>query len=130
MMVLSNIFLVLPVATSIIFEQWMYLFFAGGLLIFSPLFHWYRIVDQESAYYGIFRKLDWLFAAGGSFYMYYYVSENLSGEIAWLLYLLISSVIAFFWYGWLIGNYKKLHPWFHVIGAMLSTSLLLLVHLF
>lgn len=128
-MVISNIFLLLPAMYAFFYQEWTYFFFAAGLFIFSPCFHWFRIADQRSVYYGIFRKLDWLFAAGGFFYMFFYINEHLSGVHAELLYLFAFSLLAFFWYGWLQGDYRKLHPWFHVMGGVLSTIVLVFVNI-
>ena len=128
-MMYSNIFLALPVIFAGIYEQWLYLFFASGLLMFSPLFHLYRIKNPASRYYFFFRKMDWSFAFGAFFYMYFYVYQYIKGNEKYVFYTLLFLVILFFWYGYKKGDYEKLHPYFHIIAPIVSSAILLIAHI-
>lgn len=128
-MMLSNIFLGLPVIFAGIYHEWLYCFFASGLFIFSPLFHWYRIYNSRLFLFKFFKTLDWVFAISAFVYMYYYIYQYTSGYIEFALYILLSLVIVFFWYGWKKGDYEKYHSWFHIIAPIVSSIILVLAHL-
>lgn len=127
-MIISNIFLALPVIYAGIYKEYIYLFFASGIFIFSPLFHWYRINKIGSFYYRLFRICDWVFAIGAFIYMYYYVFKYTIGSQKYILFILLSTVIMFFWYGFKLADYKKLHPWFHIIAPLISILILFVAH--
>ncbi len=124
----SNFFLVLPVIFATLYHQWLYCFFAVGLCIFSPLFHWYRITDRKSVYFLVSRILDWLFALAAFIYMYYFIYHHTVGKSQTMLSVLLSLIVLFFLYGWLFGNYKKLHPWFHIMAPIVSSIILIVAH--
>jgi CDP-diglyceride synthetase len=128
MMMFSNIFLVSPVLFAGIYHQWIYLFLASGLLVFSPLFHWYRINKPTSIFFNIFRKADWFFAIGAFLYMYYYVFRSVPGQYKIFFYLALTLVILFFWYGYKKGDYEKTHSWFHIIAPVISSLILIVAH--
>lgn len=123
----SNIFLVIPAITAGIYHQWLYCFFATGLVIFSPLFHWYRIKNINSGKYKVFKTLDWLFAIGAFLYMYYYIFNKIN-TYQTLLFILLTLVVVFFWYGWKKASYEKFHPWFHIVASLVSTLILLIAN--
>jgi hypothetical protein len=124
-MMLSNMFLLLPVLLAVWYGEWLYALIAFGLVVFSPLFHWYRITNQKSFAYWACRRIDWIFAVIAFFFMYYYVALNIRGATAFVLYAALSSIIIFFWYGWKKGDYDKLHPWFHTIAPIVSIVILI-----
>ncbi len=126
-MMFSNIFLTLPAIVSALYHQWLYCFFATGLVIFSPLFHYYRITDRNSNVYKLFKTLDWLFAVGAFLYMYYY-TYTYTTTFRITLFALLTFVVIFFWYGWKKASYEKLHPWFHIIAPLVSTLILVVAH--
>jgi len=95
-MMFSNIFLALPVIFAAIYGEWLYCFFASGLLVFSPLFHWYRIVNTESFYFKLFKTMDWMFAIGAFFYMYYYIFTNTHFHEKTFLFTALTAVVIFF----------------------------------
>jgi len=128
-MMLSNIFLALPVIFAGIYHQWLYFFFASGLFIFSPLYHFSKTKNPHSYYFKIFKNLDWLFAVGAFLYMYYYVSIHIFNNWRIIFYLLLSLVILFFLYGWKKGDYQKWHPWFHIVAPIISSAILIVAHL-
>lgn len=127
-MMISNIFLVLPVIFAAIYQEWLYCFFASGLFIFSPLYHWTKITAIKSGYFVLFKTSDWLFAFGAFFYMYFYVNQNISSWWEITLYLLLSFVILFFLYGWRKADYEKWHPWFHIVAPVVSSIILIVAH--
>jgi len=127
-MLFSNIFLVLPVIFSVIYHQWLYCFLASGLLIFSPLYHLFRIIKHNSLCFNIFKKLDWLFAVMAFIYMYYYVYMFVL-NYKLLFYILLSFVLVYFWYGYKKGDYNKTHPWFHIIAPIISLAILVSAHI-
>jgi hypothetical protein len=128
-MMFSNVFLILPVLFAEAYHQWLYFFFAAGLCIFSPLYHWYKITNPRSRYFTVFKTFDWAFALGAFVYMYYYIYSHTEGQNAAILYILLSLVVVFFWYGWKRADYKKLHPWFHIIAPIVSSIILVVAHL-
>ena len=126
-MMLSNIFLILPALTAALYQQWLYCFFATGIFIFSPIFHWYRLIDRKSKQFTIFKILDWSFAVSAFLYMYYYIYIYATNYKI-TLFTLLTLVVLFFWYGWKRASYEKLHPLFHIIAPIVSTAILLVVN--
>ncbi len=124
-MMLSNIFLGLPVLFAGIYHEWLYLFFASGLFIFSPLYHWYKINKPKSL---LFKLFDWMFALGSFVYMYYYVYKHAPANYKIFLYIALSLVVLFFWYGWKRADYEKMHPWFHIIAPIVSSIILIVTN--
>lgn len=127
-MMTSNIFLVLPVIFAGIYQEWMYCFLASGLLVFSPIYHWYKINKSASYYFKLFKKLDWIFAIGAFVYMFYYTYQNLEGYEQIIFYILLSSVLIFFWYGYKKTDYDKWHPWFHIFAPIISSAILIVAN--
>lgn len=123
-MMISNIFLVLPVIFAIFYKEWLYCFFASGLFLFSPLYHWYKINKPNSFCFKLFKKADWFFAVGAFIYMYYYVLRNIKGNESFIFYTLLSLVLIFFWYGYKKADYEKWHPYFHIIAPIISSTIL------
>jgi hypothetical protein len=123
-MMYSNIFLALPVVFAALYSEWVYCFFALGILVFSPLYHWYKIKNPDSFLFKVFKNLDWMFAISAFLYMYFYVYQNIDAEKN-EFYLLLTSLIAFFWYGWKKKEYDKWHPWFHVAAPIVSSAILI-----
>lgn len=124
----SNIFLILPVIYAGLYGERLYLFFASGVFVFSPLYHWYQIRSQTSARYRMFERLDWFFALGAFLYMYYYIYFYNQQKDKLLLLILLSAVVLFYWLGRRF-DYQKLHPWFHVAAPLVSSAILVLAHM-
>jgi len=122
MMMLSNMFLVLPVIFAALYQEWLYCFFAVGLCIFSPLYHWYQINKPGSKLFHAYRRLDLAFAVSAFIYMYYWVYQY--GQYKLVFFALLSSVVLFFLYG-RRADYKKLHPWFHIVAPIISSGILI-----
>lgn len=129
LMMLSNIFLALPVIYAGIYREWLYYFLASGLLIFSPLYHIYKIKNPTSVCFKIFKRFDWCFAIGAFLYMYYYVYAYISGGYQFIFYTLLLFIILFFWYGYKKGDYIKTHPWFHIIAPIIYSIILVVSHI-
>lgn len=127
-MMLSNVFLGLPVIFAAIYHEWLYCFFASGLFVFSPLFHWYRTSNPKSFLFQLFKTLDWLLAVSAFIYMYYYIYQYTRGRETPILSLSLSLVIVFFWYGWKRADYEKFHPWFHIVAPIVSSLILIVVN--
>jgi hypothetical protein len=122
-MMVSNIFLIVPAIVAGTYHQWLYCFFASGIFIFSPFFHWYRIKNSISTYFRTFKTIDWLFAVSAFLYMYYY-TYRYTDNYRPALIILLTLVVVFFWYGWKHGSYEKFHPWFHILAPLVSTAIL------
>ena len=129
LMIFSNIFLALPVIFASIYHQWLYCFLASGLLVFSPLYHWFKIIKPNSLYFNLFKKLDWIFAVGAFAYMYYYTYQNIEWYKQIIFYVLLSMILIFFWYGYKKSDYEKMHPWFHIIAPIISSAILVVAHI-
>jgi hypothetical protein len=127
-MMLSNIFLVLPVVFAGLYHQWIYFFLASGLLVFSPLFHWFRIKNVQSMNFILFKVIDWLFGIGAFVYMYLYSFQKMSASFAVLFSILLTITLIFFFYGWRYGEYEKWHPWFHFFAPVISSAILIVAH--
>lgn len=128
-MMSSNIFLALPVIFAFIYQEWLYCFLASGLLIFSTLYHWDKITKSVSFSFNLFKRLDWMFAVCAFIYMYYYVHLYIVSQYGITFYFLLSLVLLFFWYGYKKGDYKKTHPWFHIIAPIISSAILIVAHI-
>lgn len=128
LMMFSNIFLALPVVFAGVYKEWLYCFLASGLFVFSPLYHWYKIIKPTSFYFNLFKKLDWICAVCAFIYMYYYTYQNIEGNKQIIFYMLLSLVLIFFWYGYKKGDYEKIHPWFHVIAPIISSTIFVMAH--
>lgn len=126
-MMVSNIFLVLPAIVAGMYHQWLYCFFASGIFFFSPLFHRYRIIKPESRLFRLFKTFDWLFAVGAFLYMYYYIYA-FTDSYQTTLFVLLTLVVIFFWYGWKRASYEKFHPWFHIVAPLVSTLILVIAN--
>jgi CDP-diglyceride synthetase len=127
-MMYSNIFLSLPVIFAGIYQEWLYCFLASGLLIFSPLYHWYRIIKPTSFSFRLYKKLDWSFAISAFIYMYYFTYQNIYGYKQFIFYILLSLVLVFFWYGYKKKDYEKWHPYFHIIAPLISSAILIVAY--
>ena len=128
MMMFSNVFLALPVIFAGIYQEWLYGFLASGLLIFSPLYHWFKINRPVSFAFQLFKKLDWIFATSAFVYMYYYTYHNIGGYKQIIFHILLSLVLVFFWYGYKKNDYQKWHPWFHIIAPIISSAILIVAN--
>lgn len=126
-MLLSNVFLVLPVIFAAMYQSWLYLFLAAGLFIFSPLYHWYDMYRPKSVLSRWFRNIDVLFARCAFVYMYYYALRYSPGLYGIVMCILLSLTVLFFWYAQ--GHrYQKWHPWFHVLAPIVSSAILIFAH--
>lgn len=126
MMMFSNVFLLLPAIFAAIYQEWLYFFFAVGLCIFSPLYHWYQIHKPGSHLFPLYRRLDLMFAVAAFAYMYYWIYQYGQYKIAF--FTLLSLVTLFFLYG-RRKDYKRLHPWFHIVAPILSSAILIYAHI-
>ncbi|MHB1087014.1 MAG: hypothetical protein ACYCZ0_04690 [Minisyncoccota bacterium] len=127
MMIFSNVFLVLPVIFAALYGEWLYLFFATGLVIFSPLYHWYRKHSPRSLMYPIFMWCDTAFAVGAFSYMYFYSYFYAPHQYKILLLSALSLIVAFYLYG-RRKDYERLHPWFHILAPIISSLILIVTN--
>jgi hypothetical protein len=117
----SNIFLFIPVIASAIVHEWLYFFFALGISIFSPIFHYLRENNSKrTKLLHAIRDFDWFFAVGAYIYMYYFIFTKVNNQFQVPLTIALSLTGIFFWYGFKFGNYKKFHPWFHIVAPVVS----------
>lgn len=117
----SNIFLFIPVIASALVSEWLYFFFALGISIFSPIFHYLREnKSKRTKLLHIIRDFDWMFALGAYIYMYYFIFTKVDSQFQTLLTIALSLTGIFFIYGFKFGSYKKFHPWFHVVAPIVS----------
>jgi len=122
----SNIVLLFPLIASFYMKEWIYFAFVAGLCISSPLYHSLREYrSNEPHLFKTARTLDWLLAGGAYFMMYYYIFTKVNPLFKIPLFIALSLTLVFFWYGYKIGNYKKLHPWFHLTAPIVSGLIVL-----
>lgn len=126
-MIFSNVFLILPVVYSIVYHEWLYLFLSGSLLVFSPLYHWYKIYKPKSSTFFMLQKLDVGFGVSSFLYMYYFIYKYSHKQYGVMLYFLLTFAVLFFLYAQ-GKRYNKLHPWFHLIAPAVSSGILILSH--
>ncbi len=120
-MVWSNLFILTPIILSLIKKEYIYLFFSFGGFIFSILYHYTSEYSLNSKRRIIYRNLDWFFALGSHFYMFYYIFVYIrETKIIVFLTALLSLNILFFIWGWVWKEYSKYHPWFHVTIGLIS----------
>lgn len=124
---LSNVTFASPVIFATNYHEWLYLFFASGVFIFSPLYHWYQIKYKSTFFYRVFERCDLFFAIGSFAYMYIYTYIYTPREYKLILFIFLTLAILLYWFG-LKRNYEKLHPWFHIAVATVSTAILVLTH--
>lgn len=116
----SNIFLLVPTFISAWKGEWVYLAFCVGLCVTSPLYHYLSLYNRKSKLFVFARTADWVVGIGAHAYMYYFIFNKVDSEWQIPLAILLSLTILFFIYGFKFGNYKKLHPWYHVFVFLTS----------
>lgn len=122
----SNISFLLPLFASFFMKEWIYFAFAVGLCISSPLYHYLKEHHGSKPHLFVAaRKLDWIIACGAYFMMYYYIFTRVDSILRIPLFITLSLTLIFFWYGYKIGNYEKLHPWFHIVAPIVSALIVL-----
>lgn len=117
----SNLFLLIPVGAAFYMQEWVYFYIALGAIIFSSLYHYLKQEQFKNIiFFDIIRSLDWTCATIAYGYMYYYIFTEVNIIYKNLFAIILSVTMLFFWYGFKIGDYKKTHPWFHIITAVVS----------
>ncbi len=123
----SNIFLLVPTIIAWTKGEWIYLAFCLGLCVASPAYHYFKIYKRSSKMFPFFRALDWVVGIGSYGGMYYYIFYKVPATYQMSLATILTFTIVFFIYGWRFGNYKKLHPWFHLIACLVSGLIIFMV---
>ena len=119
--VFSNIILLFPIVASIIMREWVYLAFSVALIFSSTSYHYYREKHPRmKQVWNLSRRFDWVFAVGAYCYMFYFVYTDTWQPLRTPFAVGLILSLLFFWYGFKLGNYKKLHPWFHVLAFTLA----------
>lgn len=124
--VTSNIFLIIPAIAAYYAQEWIYFSIALCVGIFSPTYHYLK--ESNSKYLFIFKlakDFDWLFAIVAYYYMYYFIFTKTAAQLHFWLATALTLTLVFFWYGFKFGNYKKTHPWFHVVTGLVSALIVL-----
>lgn len=117
----TNIFLWIPLFIALWKGEWIYFTIALCLSISSPIYHYLREHNSKSKVYTTAREMDWSFAILSYGYMFYFIFAKVAVEMRLLLSAMLFLTIVFFFYGWKFGDYKKLHPWFHVVASLVSS---------
>lgn len=117
--VTSNIFLFIPVLIAAKKGEWLYFILALALCVSSPIFHYLYSHNTKSVLFGPIRKTDWIIAITSYIYMFYFIFAKIRQYQLLLTFLLVATAL-FFFYGYKFGNYKKLHPWFHIFAPIIS----------
>lgn len=125
-MMVSNLFLILPVIAAAVVHEWLYFTFAVVLVIVSSLYHYLSERKQTaSLLFNAARTFDWSIAIAAYIYMYYFIVTYVSTAHRLLLMIPLFLTIVFFWYGYKFGTYKTFHPWFHVFASIISVVIVL-----
>lgn len=122
-MLSSNIFLAIPVVIAFLKKEWIYFGLALGLLIFSPLYHFFDIYNENSYFLQLFRILDWSTAIGAYIYMYYFVLFRIPKNLKIHFFIFLTLTIIFFIYGYKFEDYEIWHPYFHIIAPIVSGAI-------
>ncbi|MEK7588946.1 MAG: hypothetical protein AAB438_03970 [Patescibacteria group bacterium] len=129
LIVTSNIFLLFPIFVSFFKEEWVFFGIAIGMFVSSVGFHYGYEFYKRSSMTQSFRMLDWLLAMLGTLYVFYFIinsPEDINLKI--FLSSLFMMTIVFFWYSYVLQNfkgYRRLHPWFHMF-AQITLGLIVL----
>ncbi|MDQ5922759.1 MAG: hypothetical protein QG644_467 [Patescibacteria group bacterium] len=116
----SNIFLFIPVIIAGMKGEWLYFFFALGISIFSPTYHYLKTYKQNSRFFKFTKDTDWIFAVSAYIYMLYFVIYRVEDNFKFLLGTALILTVLFFWYGFKFHKYQSLHPWFHIVAPIVS----------
>lgn len=118
--VTSNVFLLFPILVSFYKEEWIYFIVATTICFASIGFHYgFEFYNKKSPITQSFRILDWLLAIVGTMYVFFYISESTAHIDLKILFAgLFMLTIGFFWYAFILSDYEKLHPWFHIFSPL------------
>lgn len=124
----SNVFLLFPILISYSRKEWIYFVMSFGIFVASIIFHiGHEYHEDKHLWARVAKYTDWFFAIAGSAYVFYYIFKSPIQENKIILAILFLGILLFFLYGYLLGNYNKLHPWFHVFGQILLGFIILLL---
>jgi len=122
----SNLFLFFPVVAAFWMREWIYFALALAVSISSPLYHYIvEYYPRKKRLHDFVKKLDWSVAICAYAYMFYYIFTKVQFALRMPLALALSATIIFFWYGFKVRGYKKLHPWFHVSVFLVSSVIVI-----
>lgn len=125
-MVTSNIFLFAPAVAAFYAKEWIYFAIALTVSAFSVTYHYLKESNSKYLFLlSLAKEFDWLFAIVAYYYMYSFIFREVAMEFRAPLAIALSLTLAFFWYGFRFGNYKKAHPWFHVVTGLVSVAVVL-----
>lgn len=125
-MISSNIFLFMPAVAAFYMHEWIYFTIALIVSVFSVAYHYLK--ESNSKYLFLLtlaKDFDWLFAIVAYYYIYTFIFTEVNTEFRIPLAIALSLTMVFFWYGFRFGNYKKAHPWFHVVAGLVSVLIVL-----
>jgi hypothetical protein len=128
-MILSNIMMLFPIIVSAYQGRFFFCVYAIITGLASVFYHYLKIYKPLSALLPFARFLDWSLVITGSAYLLYFIYKshhNYHHLKIWLLLLFVFSLL-FFWYGYMLGDYEKFHPFFHIIGQGVIGLIVLLL---
>ncbi len=107
-------------------KEWIYFILTLLMIVASPAYHYADdFQPKESRFYSYSRKLDWTVAVCGYLYGFYYIYEKVRTPMQIPLAFALVATLVFFWYGFRVSGYRKLHPWFHVTTSLLSALIVI-----
>lgn len=117
----SNISLLIAVFAAAYMREWIYFSIALSAAIASPIYHYTaEYYPQNTRLHAITRTIDWFVAICAYTYMFYYIYTKVIPSLQIPLALCLSATLVFFWYGYIVKGYKKLHPIFHILTSIVS----------
>ena len=119
--IISNIAFLIPIVIAYRSEEYIYYILASLVFLVSSMYHWYSKNKPSTIAHILFRVSDWFIAILCYLYMYWFVWNRTPSDYRFILTLLLSSTIALFAYSfWGGGNYRRIHPWFHIYTGIVS----------
>ncbi|MBP7804735.1 MAG: hypothetical protein KA052_00745 [Candidatus Pacebacteria bacterium] len=122
----SNLFMLLPIGAALYVHDLGYFYIGLLAIVSSSLFHTVLAdFPNRKNLLQFSRGLDWTVAIFAYGYMFFYVFTKSYHSLRIPLILGLVATLLFFWYGFKLSDYKRLHPWFHVITSFVSTIVVL-----
>ena len=116
----------MPVFASFWMKEWIYFIIALSATVASSFYHYTcENYPDKTEFHLIAKRFDWLAATCAYGYMYYYIFSKVQIGFRMPLFFALTATLIFFWYGFKIHGYRKLHPWFHIITSVVSTVIVI-----
>lgn len=121
----SNLSFLFPIIAAFIKKEWIYCAISTAAIIASFSYHNLQIDGNHLPVYVWARTADWVVALCAYGYMYYFIVKKARPKRRIYLTVFLIATLIFFFYGFLLGDYNALHPWFHIAIGVVSGLIVL-----